>query len=414
MIVKDVTERKLLSSLLNKPELVKEIEFNPNWFAHPAYRELAQAFAECQGDVEQYYDLLKIIEEHNPYTPVDIELLAAMRNESLTTAYVEKEAKLLKEEFLNNQIITAAANLTSMPNRENLSMLEYLMDVKAQEDEEEATGEIKPITDTLRERFDKDLPEGLKSYGKLDLAFHGGVRGNKLLTLAARPAVGKSAFAVNFALKILERNKGVAIDFFSLEMGDVDVLERFVMAKTGLSSIKVQRPKKTATEKEKLQLEGAYQYFDASGMRIYDNKFDVDDIIRTIRKRGRDKKDYLAIIDYIGLVGVSDKRKDTTARVSEITLKLKRLTNDLSIPILALAQLNREVKQTDQPQLSHLRDSGSIEQDSNVIMFLHEKVDDRQPGKILTQLTVAKNREGSTGIVDFIFDKPHMYFNEQM
>ena len=411
--MKDVTERKLLSSLLNKPELVKEIEFNPNWFAHPAYRELAQAFAECQGDVEQYYDLLKIIEEHNPYTPVDIELLATMRNESLTTAYVEKEAKMLKEEFLTNQIITAAANLTSMPNRENLSILEYLMDVKAQEDEEEATGEIKPMTEKMRDRFDADLPEGLKSYANLDKGFNGGIRGNKLLTLAARPAVGKSAFAVNFALKVLERNKGVAIDFFSLEMGDIDVLERFVMARTGIEAIKVQRPKQNTTEKEKLTLEGAFQYFDNVDMRIYDDKFGVDDIIRTIRKRARDKTDYLAIVDYIGLVGVSDKRKDTTARVSEITLKLKRLTNELDIPILALAQLNREVKQTDQPQLSHLRDSGSIEQDSNVIMFLHEKVDDRMPGKILTQLTVAKNREGSTGIVDFIFDKPHMYFDEQ-
>jgi len=326
---------------------------------------------------------------------------------------IRSEAKQLKEEFLTDKIITAATNLTNMPNRENLSMLEYLMDVKAQEDEEEATGEIKPITDSLRDRFDKDLPEGLKTYGGLDMAFNGGIRGNKLITLAARPAVGKSAFAVNLALKVMERNSNVTIDFFSLEMGDIDVMERFVMAKTGLAAIKVQRPKKTASEKEKLQLEGAYQYFDKSDMRIYDNKFDVDDIIRTIRKRGRDKKDYIAIVDYIGLVGVSDKRKDTTARVSEITLKLKRLTNNLNIPILALAQLNREVKQTDQPQLSHLRDSGSIEQDSNAILFLHEKADDRFPGKVLTQLTVAKNREGSTGKVDFAFDKPHMHFDEQ-
>lgn len=410
--MKEIAERKLLSTLLNKPELIKDIEFNPNWFAHPAYKEVAQAFAECQGEIDEYYDILKIIAEHNPYSPVDIELLAAMRMETITTAHVEKEARTLKEEFLNNQIFKAAANLTSMPNRENLTMLEYLMDVKAQDDEVEATGEIKPLTDSLRERFDKDLPEGIKSYGRLDMAFNGGLRGSKLITLAARPAVGKSAFAVNFSAKVLERNESVRVDFFSLEMGDMDVLERFICYRTGLKAIQVQRPKNTTTEKEKLQLEGAYQYFDEVDMRIFDKKFDVDDIIRTIRKRARESENYLAIIDYIGLVGVSDKRKDTTARVSEVTLKLKRLTNELKIPILALAQLNREVKQTEQPQLSHLRDSGSVEQDSNVILFLHEKVDDRYPGKVITQLTVAKNREGSTGKIDFTFDKPLMHFSE--
>ena len=411
--MKEIAERKLLSTLLNKPQLVKDIEFSPNWFGHPAYRELAEAFVECQGEIDEYYDILKIIAEHNPYSPVDIELLAAMRNETITTAHLEKEARTLKEAFLNDKIITAAANLTSMPNLENLTMLEYLMDVKAQEDEEESTGEIKPLTDVLRDRFDKELPEGLKTYARLDLAFNGGLRGSKLLTLAARPAVGKSAFAVNFAMKVMERNNGVRIDFFSLEMGSMDVLERFICCRTGLKTIQVQRPKNNTTEKEKFRLEGAYQYMDSVDMRIFDNKFDVDDIIRTIRKRAREKPDYLAIIDYIGLVGVSDKRKDTTARVSEITLKLKRLTNELNIPILALAQLNREVKQTEQPQLSHLRDSGSVEQDSNVIMFLHEKADPNAPSRIITQLTVAKNREGSTGIVDFIFDKPKMHFDEQ-
>lgn len=411
--MKDTSERKLLSSLLNKPELVKDIEFNSNWFANRAYRQVAQAFEETQGEIDHYYDLLKTIELHDPYTPVNIELLNAMKNETLTTAYVEKEAKQLKEEFLTEKIVKAAADLTKMPNRDNLSMLEYLMDIKAQEDEEEATGEIRPLTEKMRDRFDADMPEGLKTFGKLDLAFNGGIRGNKLITLAARPAVGKSAFAVNFALKILERNKGVTIDFFSLEMGDIDVLERFVMTRTGMKAIQVQRPKNTTTEKEKLALEGAFKYFDNVDMRIYDDKFNVDDIVRTIRKRAREKERYLAIVDYIGLVGVSDKRKDTTARVSEITLKLKRLTNELNIPILALAQLNREVKQTEQPQLSHLRDSGSVEQDSNVIMFLHEKIDKQRPSVVVTQLTVAKNREGSTGIIDFYFDKPKMHFDEQ-
>lgn len=411
--MKDTSERKLLSTLLNKPELVKDIEFSSNWFGNRAYRQVAQAFEETQGEIDHYYDLLKTIELHDPYTSVDIELLNAMKNETLTTAYVEKEAKQLKEEFLTQKIVKAAADLTKMPNRDNLSMLEYLMDIKAQEDEEEATGEIRPLTEKMRDRFDADMPEGLKTFGKLDLAFNGGIRGNKLITLAARPAVGKSAFAVNFALKILERNKGVTIDFFSLEMGDIDVLERFVMTRTGMKAIQVQRPKNTTTEKEKLALEGAFQYFDNVDMRIYDDKFNVDDIVRTIRKRAREKERYLAIVDYIGLVGVSDKRKDTTARVSEITLKLKRLTNELNIPILALAQLNREVKQTEQPQLSHLRDSGSVEQDSNVIMFLHEKIDKQRPSVVVTQLTVAKNREGSTGIIDFYFDKPKMHFDEQ-
>jgi len=412
--MKEIAERKLLSTLLNKPELIKDIEFNPNWFAHPAYKEVAQAFAECQGEIDQYYDILKIIAEHNPYSPVDIELLASMRMETITTAHVEKEARTLKEAFLNNQIITAAANLTNMPNRENLTMLEYLMDVKAQDDEVEATGEIKPLTDVLRERFDKDMPEGLKTYGRLDLAFNGGLRGSKLITLAARPAVGKSAFAVNFAMKVLERNKNVRVDFFSLEMGDTQLYCRLLASQFRQAD----QCRLTMGElvngrfgKDKWPLiKQMSDMLSSRGIWIDDSGFVGPDQIwaRCKSLKSRNGLD-LVIVDYLQLAAEAAPGKSLYEKTTYTSRYLKRIAKDLGVPLLALSQLTRTKEHTGdeyrEPTLTDLRESGAIEQDADDVLFLWKfKEESGQPVDGIRKGKIAKQRNGPLGDFDLGFD----------
>lgn len=404
-----VTERKALTLLLNDPKQMRNFDIDVNWFIERNHQDIVEGLKATQGEINEYYDLLKPIKEINPFTKVDMSYLAELKFDAHFGARLETELGKLHNSYLDREIIHAAKDLTTAPSRKNLIYLEQLMDEKAKAEAKEDEGIIEPLADQLRDRFENDLPEGLKSYGKLDMAFNGGLRGGKLLILAARPGIGKSAFAVNFSDKILERNQNVRMDLFILEMSALSMLERFVSKRTGLTSMKILRPKIMATPKEREQMEASFRYYENQDMRIFDKKHNLDDIIRTIRRRAEGQKNYIAIVDYLGLVSVSDKRKQAYERVSEITNRLKQLTNELDIPILLLAQLNREVRPDQQPQLSHLRDSGSIEQDANVVMFLHETDDNGAP---ITQLTIAKNREGTTGKIDYRFEKEKMTFSE--
>ncbi|WP_259767005.1 DnaB helicase C-terminal domain-containing protein [Pediococcus pentosaceus] len=146
---------------------------------------------------------------------------------------------------------------------------------------------------------------------------------------------------------------------------------------------------------------------------MYDGLETLGEIVRMIRKNASKAKQgkYLAIIDYIGLVKVPNV-KDRYIEVGEVTRELKRLTNEFNIPIVALSQLSRgiENRQDKTPLLSDLRESGSIEQDSNVVAFLHrpEKVDSDR----VVQLSIRKNREGELADINFTFIGEEMTFKE--
>jgi len=150
-----------------------------------------------------------------------------------------------------------------------------------------------------------------------------------------------------------------------------------------------------------------------SKLRVYDGLETLGEIVQTIRKNASKTKQgkYLAIIDYIGLVKVPNV-KERYIEVGEVTRELKRLTNEFNIPIVALSQLSRgiENRPDKRPQLSDLRESGSIEQDSNVVAFLHrpEKVDSDR----VVQLSIRKNREGELADINFTFIGEEMTFKE--
>ncbi|NLD26046.1 MAG: replicative DNA helicase [Acholeplasmataceae bacterium] len=250
------------------------------------------------------------------------------------------------------------------------------------------------------------LDTGFKELNNLTFGFQPG----ELIILAARPAIGKSALALNIATKVCENKKDALVAFFSLEMGIDQLLMRLYSSHSGLTLNKIRSGKLNETEMAALyaaknKLDKFNLYLDEAGAT------DIDELITICRKLKREDKLDLVIIDYLQLLTTTRRTTNRVEEVSKISRQLKMLARELEVPVLALSQLSRDIEKREdkRPLLSDLRESGSIEQDADIVMFLH-----REAGKNLedttrklrnakTELILAKNRQGVTDSVHLIF-----------
>lgn len=246
------------------------------------------------------------------------------------------------------------------------------------------------------------IPTGLIDVDKLI----NGLGDSNLIILAARPGMGKTAFALNIAEEVYSQSKGnVAI--FTLEMNADQILHRFACFKAEITSDSIKNGK--FNDAEEMRLAAAMQEIEDYKMRI---EFKAGISLTELRSKARRLKEAydikLIIIDYLQLIA-SEKSGNTENRqveVANISKGLKNLARELNIPILCLAQLSRKVEERTckRPMLSDLRESGAIEQDADQILFLlrpeyYDPLD--KPG--LAECIVAKNRHGATGVVKLVF-----------
>jgi len=286
--------------------------------------------------------------------------------------------------------------------------------------EAQLTGGFQSISSALKSTFEliekyssneiMGTPSGYVDLDKLT----GGFQNTDLIVLAGRPSMGKTAITLNMmANAAIHSNKTIA--FFSLEMGKEQLVQRILCreAKINLQSLRTGRlPKQEYTK-----------LGDAAGV-LNSTKIYIDDApnqtpiqIRSKCRRLKQQKDGLdmVIIDYLQLMNVSGKVENRTQEISQISRSLKGLAKELKIPVIALSQLNRSVEsRTDgRPMLSDLRESGAIEQDADIVMFifreeLYKRDDDSLKGK--AELIVAKQRNGPTGDVQLTFIKEYASF----
>lgn len=408
-------ETKIIDTLLKNIELIPFVELDEKWFLIPENKLLAKAF--LVNGIQSLKDVEQVIKDYDPFTSIDFDHLEDRGFDGEYIAPLQKLEAMLKElkiAHLKDDLIKLSKRYSDNPTVVNFEKMRAVSEELEEEQAPPNDGSLNESLDELRSRFEKEVPMGLKSYGKLDMALGGGLKGGQLITIGARPGVGKSAFGVNLAAKILERNPKARVDFFVLEMSQRSMVERFITLKTGVRTLKIQHAKKMiGSNKEKEKVMASYDYYENSKLRIYDDLFDCDDIIRTIRRNAKENDEYIAFIDYLGLMQVSDKRRQAYEKVSEITRKLKMLTNDSDIPVVVFSQLNRaiESRQNKRPNLSDLRDSGSVEQDSNIVGFLYA-TEPRDGEEEFTILDIQKNREGNIGAVKYRFDKSLMNFEE--
>ena len=236
-----------------------------------------------------------------------------------------------------------------------------------------------------------------------------GLQKKQVIIVAGRPGCGKSAFSLNMALNAaINEHKSIA--FFSLEMGAEEIMKRMfgVVGKIDGDVLKTGKLKNTDWKK-----------WNEAMSELSDTKFYIDDsgglTVSEIRRKCRKLKNSddgldMIVIDYLQLLSSSSKYSGQRVQeVSEISRDIKKLAMELDIPVIALAQLSRSVEQRkgedSKPKLSDLRESGSIEQDADIVLFLHSDAYGKYDGNVnrKVELLVAKHRAGQTGSVDLLF-----------
>ena len=241
-----------------------------------------------------------------------------------------------------------------------------------------------------------------------------GLHKSDLIILAARPAMGKTAFALNIASNVANINKKTVL-IFSLEMGKEQLINRMLADASGVESFKLETGNfkeedfEAISEAMSVMAESSIYIDDTPGLTVME--------MRTKARRVAHENDIgLIIVDYLQLMSGSSKRAmdNRVQEISEISRGLKLIARELNVPVIALSQLSRSVESRDPkiPMLSDLRESGSIEQDADIVMFLYREdyYDPETERQNITDLILAKHRRGATGNVELFFDKKRVRF----
>ena len=343
--------------------------------------------------------------------------LASLPDKVPTTANVQKYIKIVEEKSILRNLIKTANEIIELgydPAEDVEDIMDgaekKIFDLMQSKNQKGYT----PIKDVLVESFTKleelynrkqhitGVPTG---FAELDYKT-AGLHGSELILIAARPAMGKTAFALNLATNAaLRGNAPVAI--FSLEMSKDQLVNRILCSEAMVDSNKVRTGKLDEEDWEKLA--GSIGPLSEAEIYIDDTPgISVMEIRAKCRKLKLEKNIGLVVIDYLQLVQGTNKRGGSREQeISEISRSLKMLAKEIGVPVIALSQLSRAVEQRPdhRPMLSDLRESGAIEQDADIVMFLYrdDYYNQESEKKDIAEVIIAKHRGGSTGTVELLW-----------
>ena len=407
--------------LVNPMSLGRIVEFlKPETFYKPAHKVIYEAILELFKKNEPI-DIVTVSEHLRNKEELDTAGGRSYINDLalnvVTTANVEFYAKIIQEKEIKRALINAGSEIVSMSyeNEDTDNVLDnaqkLIFNIAAQKD----TSDLVPIQDLvvtsyeeIEQRFNnKDELVGVDT-GFYDLnTLTSGLRKSDLIILAARPSMGKTAFALNLAQNVaMKTKKGVAI--FSLEMPKQQLVKRMLCAEAEVDTQRITSGNMQPKDWEKL-VDAMTRLSDA---RIYiDDTAGVTatDIKAKCRRLMMEEKDLgLVVIDYLQLMEGGGNTNDRNQQISAISRSLKGLARELDVPIIALSQLSRgvESRPDKRPMMSDLRDSGAIEQDADIIMFIYRdeyynRDDVNNKGK--AEVIIAKHRNGPVGTIELLF-----------
>ena len=342
-----------------------------------------------------------------------LEYIAELPDKVPTTANVDRYIKIVEEKSMLRNLIKTANEIISM-GYDQTEDVSDVMDVAEQKifdvmQKKNSTG-YTSIKDVLVESFTKleelynqkqhvtGVPTGFIDLDKMTAGLHG----SELILIAARPAMGKSAFALNIGAYAATR-ANIPVAIFSLEMSKDQVGNRILCSEALVDSNSVRTGELTDEDLAKLaetsgELSQAPIYIDdTAGMKIVDLR-------AKCRKLKLEKNIGLVIVDYLQLIQGSGKATGREQEIAEISRSLKILAKEINVPVIALSQLSRavEARPDHRPMLSDLRESGSIEQDADIVMFLYrdDYYNEDSEKKNIAEVIIAKQRAGSTGTVE--------------
>ena len=403
-------ELRLVSTLLQDPKAIQFLDINPDWIEGDSFREIVSAIQFKNGENELISEIQKTIRQLYPLSRVTVDDLIVLKDSEPTAAQNSFYANQVHKEYLRRELKRLTTDYAHTEDDRLLPQITHYQEELDGLKNVKMDGSIAKGYENFIKHLEAKDNSFIKTFDPLDTSLGGGFGPGELVVIGARPAVGKTAFAINLALKALERNADVAVDMFTLEMTQEQMMYRFISNKAKVNNMQIRNPK-GLDDKRKRAAALAYKEVSAMNLRIYDQEYtQLNDIILAIRKRAR-KGNYFAIIDYAGLVSVKDSRKNAREVLNEVTRRLKLLTNELGITIVLLAQLSRDTEKLAKvPTLADLKDSGSLEQDANIVMFLYKPdIDDQKKVK----LKISKSRDGIIGEIPFKFIGHFMEFSPE-
>ncbi|MGF3195530.1 replicative DNA helicase [Facklamia sp. P13055] len=350
-----------------------------------------------------------------------------------TTANIENYARIVKEKSILRQLIHASSKISQVAYDEE-NAIEEIIDQSEKLilsiGEGSQSNRPQMMRQLIAEAFDNivklaeekrdvvGLPTGYHELDKLTSGF----QPDQLVIIAARPSVGKTAFALNIAQNVATKSK-VPVVIFSLEMSALDMVYRMICAEGSIHASNLRTGQLTDDEWKSFTVatdilrEAPIYIDDSAGIR-------VSEIRAKCRRLKQENPDLgLIVIDYLQLID-GNGRENRQQEVSEISRQLKKLSKELSVPVIALSQLSRglEQRQNKRPILSDIRESGSIEQDADIVAFLYREDYHQQNGDTdeghkddlpdnTVEVIIAKNRAGARDTVKLLFKKEYNKFS---
>lgn len=423
-------ERAVLSALLLNDQQVTEVAelLLPHDFYQPAHKIIYQTLLDLTHQLKRI-DIVTLqdeLEKNDQLTAVGgIVNLIALQEDIPAIGMLLHHARIIKEKAVLRELISSATGIITNCYSQNDQEIDAVLDAAEKTifniSNKRSQQSFVQLNIWLKKTFQhlsdikghsKGITGVATGYKKLD-QYTSGFQNSDLIVLAARPSMGKTAFALNIAINAA--NNGQSVGFFSLEMSAEQLTLRLLAMQSGIAHHNIRNA--TITSDEWLELTRVAGH-------LANLKFFIDDTamvsIMDLRTKARKLKAehnvQLLVIDYLQLLHSTKKHENRHQEVSDISRSLKALSKELNIPIIALSQLSRAVdSRTDKrPMLSDLRESGAIEQDADLIMFLYRDIvynqDTEHP--LLAELIIGKQRNGPTGTVLLNFLREYSSFED--
>ena len=419
-------EANVLSAMLLSSEVVEEAltELLPDDF----YRPMNKALFETMHDM---YDrsmpidsitLIDYLNSENKLQEVGGEAyILELMGQTLSLVNWQHHASIVRRDAMLREIIGATNQINQLAYNaptDTKEVVERAESMLLSVTDREVKNAYKPLNDFLIEAFNEakevceaggvaaGVPTGYPSLDRMLM----GLREGQLVIIGARPAVGKTSFALNLALNAA--SEGYTVAFFSLEMSGKEIAQRFICAHAQVSMSNFRTGK--ISPQEWANIGQAAEDLSRLDILIDDTPgITVTEIRAKARRMLHNKEKAIIILDYLQLVSPPAGRRaeSRTVEVSEMSRALKIMAKELAVPVISLSQLSRAVESRTgkRPQLSDLRESGSIEQDADIVMFLDRSSNEQEAGREdrppegITRIIVAKNRSGPIGDVDLVF-----------
>lgn len=427
-------EQSLLGSVFLDNHVMTEIadKIYPEFFYQIRHQILFRVFLELYEESKPI-DITTVsskLKDKNQYLEVGgLEYLIELSELVPTTANVQTYVEIVREKAIARRLIETANLIAQNATRSDMDLDELLDDAEKKimlVARERSASDFKEIRDVVNEVFGKikaqnergteltGLQTGFSSLDRLTL----GLQKEDLIILAARPGMGKTAFVLNVAKNVARLNNDPGIAIFSLEMSAEQLVHRLLTSEAQIDGQSLRKGRLTPEQINYLlvasdRLARYHIYIDDTpGIKVSEVRAKCRKLIQTKNNRLG-----LIIIDYLQLLSGSEKwTGNRVQEVSEISRVLKEIAREFKVPVLACAQLSRQVEQREDkvPIMADLRESGSIEQDADIVAFLYRddyyNKDSTRVGQV--DVIFAKHRHGPTGTVSLFFNREYSAFSD--